>query len=101
MRPVVELIRASKVYQSNGEAVWALRDANLVLPTGSFTALVGRCGCGKSTLLSLAGGIDLPTGGEVRIEGVPTTGLGDTELSRLRRTRIGFVFQFFHLLPTL
>ena len=101
MSPVVELIGASKMYQSNGEAVWALRDANLVLPKGSFTALVGRSGCGKSTLLSLAGGIDLPTGGEVRIEEVSTAALGDRELSRLRRTRIGFVFQFFHLLPTL
>jgi ABC-type lipoprotein export system ATPase subunit len=101
MRPVVELIRASKAYHSNGEVVWALREADLVLSEGSFTAVVGRSGCGKSTLLSLAGAVDLPTSGEVRIDQVSTRQLSDRELSRLRRIRIGFVFQFFHLLPTL
>ena len=101
MPPVVELIRASKVYQSNGNAVQALRAIDLSLEKGSFTAIVGRSGCGKSTLLNLAGAVDLPTSGEVRIEQQPTRGLDDSELSRLRRTRIGFVFQFFNLLPTL
>jgi ABC-type lipoprotein export system ATPase subunit len=99
--PVLELIGASKVYMTNGTAVHALREATLTLPEGSFTALVGRSGCGKTTLLSLAGAVDLPTSGDVRIEGVSTRELNDAELSRLRRTRIGFVFQFFHLLPTL
>jgi len=101
MRPVVELIEASKLYRSNGEVVHALRAANLVLAEGSFTAVVGRSGCGKSTLLSLAGAVDLPTSGDVRIENVSTRQLSDADLSRLRRRQIGFVFQFFHLLPTL
>ena|SRR5689334_1201263 len=101
MQPVVELVHASKRYRTNGDAVWALRDVSLEIPRSSFTAIMGRSGCGKSTLLSLAGAVDLPTEGEVRIEGVSTSSLGDRELSRLRRTRIGFVFQFFHLLPTL
>jgi ABC-type lipoprotein export system ATPase subunit len=101
MRPVVELIEASKLYHTNGEVVYAVREANLALAAESFTAVVGRSGCGKSTLLSLAGAVDLPTSGDVRIEDVSTRQLSDTELSRLRRKQIGFVFQFFHLLPTL
>ena len=101
MPPVVELIRASKVYRADGNAVYAVRDVDLALEPESFTAIVGRSGCGKSTLLHLAGAVDLPTSGEVRIEQHSTGRLGDRDLSRLRRTRIGFVFQFFTLLPTL
>ncbi len=99
--PVVELIHVSKVYRDDGNLVYAVREADLALTKGSFTAIVGRSGCGKSTLLNLAGAVDLPTSGEVRIEGLLTRELSDNELSRLRRTRIGFVFQFFNLLPTL
>jgi ABC-type lipoprotein export system ATPase subunit len=97
----VEFIEASKVYQTGGDAVFAVRGVNLALAEGSFTAVVGRSGCGKSTLLSLAGAVDVPTSGDVRFENVSTRQLSDAELSRLRRTQIGFVFQFFHLLPTL
>lgn len=100
-QPVLELIRASKVYREDGNLVYAVREADLILTKGSFTAIVGRSGCGKSTLLNLAGAVDLPTSGEVRVEGLSTRQLGDNELSRLRRKRIGFVFQFFNLLPTL
>ncbi len=99
--PVVELVQASKLYRANGNVVYAVREANLALEAGSFTAIVGRSGCGKSTLLSLAGAVDVPTSGEVRVEARCTSRLSDDDLSRLRRTRIGFVFQFFHLLPTL
>jgi len=99
--PVVELIRASKVYRADGNLICAVREADLALMKGTFTAVMGRSGCGKSTLLNLAGAIDLPTSGDVRIEQLSTRGLDDDELSRLRRTRIGFVFQFFNLLPTL
>jgi len=99
--PVVELIQASKAYPADGSIVYAVREADLALEAGSFTAIVGRSGCGKSTLLHLAGAVDLPTSGEVRIEGQPTRRMSDADLSRLRRTRIGFVFQFFNLLPTL
>ena len=100
-RPVVELLQASKIYHADGNPVYALRETSLVLEEGSFTAVVGRSGCGKTTLLNLAGAVDLPTSGEVRIEGLATGQLNDRELSRLRRRRIGFVFQFFNLLPTL
>ncbi len=99
--PVVELIQASKSYRADGTVVHAVQGANLSLPAGSFTAIVGRSGCGKSTLLNLAGAVDLPTSGEVRIEQLSTSKLDDRSLSRLRRTRVGFIFQFFHLLPTL
>ena len=99
--PVVELVEASRLYRANGNVVYAVREANLALEAGSFAAIVGRSGCGKSTLLSLAGAVDVPTSGEVRVESRSTSRLCDDELSRLRRTRIGFVFQFFHLLPTL
>ncbi|MBI3934155.1 MAG: ABC transporter ATP-binding protein [Acidobacteria bacterium] len=101
MRPVVELVEVSKLYRTNGDSVYALRQASLALEAGSFTTVVGRSGCGKSTLLSLAGAVNLPTTGDVRIDNVSTRQLSDADLSRLRRTRIGFVFQFFHLLPTL
>ena len=101
MPPAVELIQASKTYSANGNVVYAVREADLALEPGSFTAIVGRSGCGKSTLLNLAGAVDLPTSGEVRIGQQSTGHMSDSELSRLRRTQIGFVFQFFNLLPTL
>jgi len=99
--PVVELIQASKTYSADGSVVYAVREADLALEPGSFTAVVGRSGCGKSTLLNLAGAVDLPTSGDVRIGEQSTRRMTDADLSRLRRTRIGFVFQFFNLLPTL
>ena len=101
MPPVVELIQASRTYPADGSVVYAVREADLALEPGSFTAIVGRSGCGKSTLLHLAGAVDLPTSGAVYIGEQSTRRMTDGELSRLRRTRIGFVFQFFNLLPTL
>src|SRR5205823_6940694 len=68
---------------------------------GTVSALVGRSGCGKSTLLNLAGAMDFPTSGEVLIDGRATTALTEPELTALRRARVGFIFQFFQLLPTL
>jgi ABC-type lipoprotein export system ATPase subunit len=68
---------------------------------GTITALLGRSGCGKTTLLNLAGAMDFPSAGEVLVDGRVTSSLGETELTALRRTRVGFVFQFFQLLPTM
>ena len=99
--PRLELRRASKVYQTNGQKLEALREVSLVLEPGTITALVGRSGCGKTTLLNLAGAMDFPTSGEVMIDGRDTSSLREGELTALRRTRIGFVFQFFQLLPAL
>lgn len=98
---VVELDRAGKRYVSDGAAVQALRDVSLQVRGGQFVALVGRSGCGKSTLLNLAGAMDFPSEGEVRIDGTATSKLDDAGLTRLRREKVGFIFQSFQLLPTL
>jgi ABC-type lipoprotein export system ATPase subunit len=79
----------------------ALHEISLTLEPGTITALVGRSGCGKTTLLNLAGAMDFPTSGEVLIDGRPTSSLNEQELTALRRARVGFIFQFFQLLPAL
>ncbi|HTX38291.1 MAG TPA: ABC transporter ATP-binding protein [Bryobacteraceae bacterium] len=99
--PRLELRAVSKVYRNGGQPVEVLHDISLTAAAGTITALVGRSGCGKTTLLNLAGAMDFPTSGEVRIEGLCTASLSETQLTALRRTRVGFVFQFFQLLPTL
>jgi ABC-type lipoprotein export system ATPase subunit len=99
--PRLELRQVSKTYSADGQPVEALRSVSLRFEAGAVTALVGRSGCGKSTLLNLAGAMDFPTAGEVLIDGRSTSSLSEQELTALRRRRIGFVFQFFQLLPTL
>src|ERR1700761_1872010 len=99
--PRVELRGVSKTYANEGQAAEVLHDISLSALPGTITALLGRSGCGKTTLLNLAGAMDFPTSGEVLIGGRVTTSLNDAELTALRRTRIGFVFQSFQLLPTL
>jgi putative ABC transport system ATP-binding protein len=87
---------------STGEAeVRAVAGVSLTAERGEFVALMGPSGCGKSTLLHLCGAMDRPTSGRVRLESIPLDTLGDDALTRLRRERVGFVFQFFNLLPTL
>jgi ABC-type lipoprotein export system ATPase subunit len=81
--------------------VEVLREISLALAPGTVTALLGRSGCGKTTVLNLAGAMDFPTAGEVLIDGRATSALSESELTALRRRRVGFVFQFFQLLPTL
>ena len=97
----LELRGVSKIYASNGQTITGLQDVSLTFQPGAVTALLGRSGCGKTTLLNLAGAMDFPTSGEVLIDGRATSGLRDAELTALRRTQIGFIFQFFQLLPTL
>lgn len=96
--PAVSVRRVSRVYEGGVEA---LRDVTLGFPAGRVTALLGRSGCGKTTLLNMCGAMDFPTSGEVEIAGQITSGLDDGKLTELRRTKIGFVFQFFQLLPAL
>jgi putative ABC transport system ATP-binding protein len=100
-RPVVTLDKVTKEYRSDGQAVRAVDGVSLDIAPGSFVALVGRSGCGKSTLLNLAGAMDFPTSGEVRVDGTATSTLDDAGLTRLRREKVGFIFQSFQLLPTL
>jgi ABC-type lipoprotein export system ATPase subunit len=97
----LELRNVSKTYLSDGQQIAALCSVSYAFEPGTVTALVGRSGCGKTTLLNMAGAMDFPTSGEVLINGSPTSTLKDAALTSLRRTHIGFVFQFFQLLPTL
>jgi putative ABC transport system ATP-binding protein len=90
-----------KDYPMNGESVHALRGVSLEVRSGEYVAIAGPSGSGKSTLLQLIGGIDTPSGGMVEILGIRLDRLSDRELTRLRLTRLGFVFQRFHLLPVL
>ena len=91
----------TKDYPMNGAAVHALRGASLEVQAGEYVAIVGPSGSGKSTLLQLIGGIDAPSSGSVELLGTRIDSLSDRELTRLRLTRLGFVFQRFHLLPVL
>ena len=90
-----------KEYATEGGRVRALDGLTLDVSAGTFVALMGRSGCGKSTLLNMAGAMDFPSGGEVFLDGVATAGLNDAELTRLRREKVGFIFQSFQLLQTL
>jgi putative ABC transport system ATP-binding protein len=94
-------VEATKVYGSGNSAVIALDEVTLYLPTGRFTAIMGPSGSGKSTLLHCLAGLDSLTGGQVFVGDVELGTLSDKELTLLRRSRIGFVFQAFNLLPTL
>ena len=91
----------TKHYRSDNQDIVALDNVSLAVEAGEFISVVGRSGCGKSTLLNLSGAMDFPTSGAVHINGVSTTGLADTQLTEIRRRQVGFVFQFFQLLPTL
>lgn len=99
--PVLTLLDVSKDYSSRGETVHALRDVSLRAEPGELVSLVGRSGCGKTTLLNLAGAMDFPSAGQVLVDGEDTNKLDDDGLTALRRTKVGFIFQFFQLMPTL
>ncbi len=98
---MIEFAEVRKTYPQGGREVRALDGLTLKLDSGALTAVMGPSGSGKSTLLHLAGGLDLPTGGTVTIDGRSTASMSDDELTLLRRSKIGFVFQFFNLIPTL
>jgi putative ABC transport system ATP-binding protein len=100
MAAVVELDHVSKHFQGKRQ-VTALDDVSLVIPGGQMVSIIGPSGSGKSTLLNLIGGLDRPTAGQVRIDAESLAGLDDDRLTRVRRDKIGFIFQFFNLLPTL
>jgi putative ABC transport system ATP-binding protein len=100
-RPAVQATDVTRRYGEDGTAVDALRGVSLELERGSLTAIMGPSGSGKSTLMHILAGLDRPTEGTVSLGGTEITGLGDNDLTRLRRRHIGFVFQFFNLLPML
>ena len=98
---MIELRQVSKTVTSGSEPLTILHPLDLTIPSGQFVAVVGPSGSGKSTLLGLVAGLDAPSTGEVVIDGVNVTSLSEDELARLRGAKIGFVFQFFHLIPSL
>ncbi len=98
---IVETQALTKVYGSGDTALTALNHVSIHIQAGEFVAIMGPSGCGKSTLLHLLGGLDRPSSGGVLIEGHQLSDLNDTRLAELRRRKIGFVFQFFNLLPVL
>jgi putative ABC transport system ATP-binding protein len=99
--PIVRLVRVSKDYREGDEPRHVLREASAEFAEGEVVAIRGRSGCGKSTLLNLVAGIDLPTAGEVWVAGTCLNRLSPASRTAFRRDHLGFVFQFFNLLPTL
>jgi putative ABC transport system ATP-binding protein len=98
---IVETENLTKIFGSGEAQVNALDGVSIRVDTGEFVAVMGPSGCGKSTLLHIIGGLDRPTEGVVKIEGKDLSSLKDDDLTDLRREHIGFIFQFFNLLPTL
>jgi len=96
-----ELTDVSKVYRTGSRTVSALSDVDLTIADGEWLAVRGRTGHGKSTLLNLLGGLDRPTSGQLKLDGRDLGRMRDAELTRLRATAIGFIFQTFNLVPTL
>ncbi len=98
---MIEVRNATRVYRRGKNEVRALDGVSLQVPKGQFLSVMGSSGSGKSTLLNLLGALDTPTSGAITIDGREISRLPDEELSRFRRDRLGFIFQFFNLLPTL
>ena len=101
VRPIVQAEGVSRRYGEGDAAVDALTEVSVDFPTGRFAAIMGPSGSGKSTLMHILAGLDRPTSGTVALDGVELTKLDDRELTRLRRDRVGFIFQTFNLLPVL
>jgi putative ABC transport system ATP-binding protein len=98
---MMELVDVTKVYQQGRRSVQAVRGVSLTIAEGEYVSIMGPSGSGKSTLMHLLGALDTPTSGQALFRGQDLNALSDRDRSLLRRTRIGFVFQFFNLLPTL
>ncbi len=97
----IRLKEVSKIYHIGKIEVHALRKVNLEIERGDFVVVLGSSGCGKTTMLNLIGGMDSPSGGSITVDGVDITGFDSDMLTGYRRKSIGFVFQFFNLIPTL
>ena len=98
---MIELQQVTKTVQSGGQPLTILHPLDLTVPPAQFLAITGPSGSGKSTLLGLVAGLDAPSAGRILVAGHDITGMGEDALAKLRRSTIGFVFQFFHLIPSL
>ncbi|MGH7453020.1 MAG: ABC transporter ATP-binding protein [bacterium] len=98
---MIRIENLSKYYGAGSNAIAALYDVNLTIQTGEFITIYGRSGSGKSTLLNLVSGIDQPSSGRIFVDQAEVTAMDENQVTLFRRDRIGFVFQFFNLLPTL
>ena len=98
---MIELYKVSKVVPSGAEMLTILHSLDLTIPDGQFITVIGPSGSGKSTLLGLIAGLDEPTAGEIRIDGQSITNMSEDALAQLRGAKIGFIFQAFHLMPSL
>src|SRR5512139_579136 len=98
---IISTNNLTKIYGSGDTAVTALDHVSIKVEPGQFVAVMGPSGCGKSTLLHLLGGLDRPTEGTVSIEDIAIDGMPDDRLTELRRRKIGFVFQFYNLIPVM
>jgi len=98
---MIELHKITKTVRSGVEDLTILSDVSLSIPRGQFVALTGASGSGKSTLLGLIAGLDSPSSGQIRVDGEEITSMGEDGLARIRSEKIGFVFQSFHLIPSL
>src|SRR5262252_37526 len=99
--PLVELRNVSKIYHLGGEEIRALDGISLDIETGEFISIIGPSGSGKSTLMHILGCLDSPTSGTIKLDGTMIEGASARELAGIRNRKIGFVFQFFNLLPKL
>ena len=98
---LAELKKVSRVYQKGKDKVEVLHELDLVIPIGDFVAIMGPSGSGKTTLLNLLGGLDKPSSGTVTVGAVALSSMSNSQLSRWRSTHVGFIFQFYNLLPVL
>jgi len=98
---MIEVVDVTKVYRRGKNEIRALDGVSLSVPKGQFLSVMGSSGSGKSTMLNLLGALDVPSSGQLRIDGKEISRFPDDELSKFRRDRLGFIFQFFNLLPTL
>src|SRR5665811_560449 len=101
MMSIIRTENLTKTYSTGGVETKALDNVSIRIEPGEFVAIMGPSGCGKSTLLHMLGGLDRPTSGEVWINDQPISKMRDDDLTRIRRREIGFVFQFFNLIPVL
>ena len=98
---IIQVKDVNKIYRTNEVETLALENVNISIEKGEFVSIMGPSGCGKSTLLNIIGLLDSPTSGTVEIDGKTTTGMSDRQLAAFRNRYLGFVFQSFHLIPSL